>query len=98
MMVRVLLVMVALFVGGCATKYVPVEIPKKRPGAPAACKAGLERSPRMTKFGNRQQWSVVEINNRWVQHDLDRDAVERRNNQRWEVCRVWINHIERLSQ
>lgn len=92
-----LAMMVAMIVGACA-KDVPVEISKKRPKAPAACHAKLERSPRMTKFGNRRQWSVVEINNRWVQHDLDRDAVERRNEQRWEVCRVWINRIERLSQ
>lgn len=97
MTARLLAAMVAVVLSGCATNYVPVEIKTKRPGAPAACKSGLERAPRMTKFGNLRQWSVVEINGRWVQHDLDRDAVERRNEQRWQVCRVWINHIERLS-
>lgn len=81
-----------LLLAGCA-KYVPVEIQIDKPVAPGECKRGLAHVGPMKEFTTDPRPTAVQINAAWSRREIERNAMDRRNDRQVEECRIFIKHV-----
>lgn len=92
---------------GCeTTKYVPVEVKAELPDRPPECDPKRDEAPpRMRPFPREEAafWALCPgvdhaaacVNAVWSQHKVARDAVDRRNKARHQVCSKFLAGITR---